>query len=229
MDSGNDALDTLKILMKSGHFFLVKRNLRRIPLEVWADIAIAMGEQEQPREGKFVYTGVYTSAHHLAKPEDELPELDQVFRVTIREIDRDGNRLLFPEIEADVYWTNLMEEPQKIIELYKDHGTSEQFHSELKTDLCLERFPSGKFRVNSLLLNIARIVFNVLQYIGQTALGFGEKLPYKHAKTRKRLRKVISDIVCLSCKVVYHANQWILRLWHHDPWLNVFRCLYRAL
>jgi|GEM_PF-2572476 len=29
--------------------------------------------------------------------------------------------------------------------LYSDHATSEQFHSEFKTDLDLERLPSGKF------------------------------------------------------------------------------------
>ncbi|MGV0036717.1 MAG: hypothetical protein ACNYPE_17840 [Candidatus Azotimanducaceae bacterium WSBS_2022_MAG_OTU7] len=29
--------------------------------------------------------------------------------------------------------------------LYADHGTSEQFHREFKTDMDIERLPSGKF------------------------------------------------------------------------------------
>jgi hypothetical protein len=32
-----------------------------------------------------------------------------------------------------------------VIELYRQHATSEQFHSEFKTDLDLERLPTGKF------------------------------------------------------------------------------------
>jgi hypothetical protein len=35
-----------------------------------------------------------------------------------------------------------------VVELYYDHGTSEQFHSEIKTDLDLERLPAGKFATN---------------------------------------------------------------------------------
>ena len=38
--------------------------------------------------------------------------------------------------------------PRQIIALYADHGTHEQFHSEFKTDLDLERPPSGKFDTN---------------------------------------------------------------------------------
>jgi hypothetical protein len=31
LNGGNDATETLRVLQKSGHFFLVKRNLRRAP------------------------------------------------------------------------------------------------------------------------------------------------------------------------------------------------------
>ena len=59
LDSGNDAYATLKPLMKSGHFYLVKRNLRRESLEKWVDIGRAMGDLSVPRKGKEVYTGVF--------------------------------------------------------------------------------------------------------------------------------------------------------------------------
>ena len=51
------------------------------------------------------------------------------------------------------WWTTLNLPAEKIIALYQDHGTSEQFHSELKTDMDLERLPSGKFEVNSLVMS----------------------------------------------------------------------------
>ena len=39
---------------------------------------------------------------------------------------------------------------QKAIDLYKDHTTSEQYHAEIKTDMYLERLPSGKLATNQL-------------------------------------------------------------------------------
>lgn len=229
LDSGNDAYDTLAPLMQSGHYYLVKRNLRRESLGKWLDLAQAIGTREDPREGKVVYTGVLTSSHPKAKEEDCLPDVDQVFRITVRTIDRTGTALLFPEIEAEVYWTNLYEAPETVIELYHDHGTSEQFHSELKSDMDVERFPSGKLAVNAILLHLAMIAFNTLRIIGQKAMKHSHDLPYKHRGERKRLRKVISDLIRISCKVVFHANRWILRLWEDDPWLRVFRKLYQEL
>jgi hypothetical protein len=229
MDSGNDAFTTLSVLMPSGNFFLVKRNLRRESRMRWLDIALSMGECEEPREGKVVYTGVLTGSHPKAEENDKLPDIDQVYQVTIRSIDKKGNALLFPEVEVEVYWTNLPEDPQTVINLYHDHGTSEQFHSELKTDMDFEKFPSGKKAVNAILLHIAMVSFNTLRYIGQTAIEFSSDLPYKHKGKRKRLRKVISDLIRISCKVVHHANIWTLRLWENDPWLPVFRKVYLAI
>lgn len=228
LDSGNDAFDTLSPLMKSGHFFLVKRNLRRESRERWVDIAQSMGKREVPRAGKVVYTGVLTSAHPKAKDNDGLPDLDQVFRVTLRYSDHKGNVFLFPESDVEVYWTNLYEDPEKVIELYHDHGTSEQFHSELKTDMDVERFPSGKKAVNAIILHIAMVAFNTLRMIGQTAIGFNDELPCKHKGNRKRLRKVISDLIRIACKVVHHSGKWIVRLWDHDPWYPVFKKLYQV-
>ena len=42
------------------------------------------------------------------------------------------------------YWTSLREEPARVIELYHKRGTAEQFHGEIKTELGLERLPSGR-------------------------------------------------------------------------------------
>ena len=69
-----------------------------------------------------------------------------------------------------MYWTHLYESPETFIQLYHDRGNSEQFHSELKSDMAFERFPSGKMDVNAILLPIAMIVFNTLRRIGQAAL-----------------------------------------------------------
>lgn len=227
LDSGNDASVNIDILTKSGHFFLIKRNLRKESIEQWHERAKALGKKSSPREGKIVYTGFYTSSY----PSNDRvsPYRDIVFRVTERKTDENGNPFLFPEIEVETYWTNLYETPEKVIELYHAHGTSEQFHSELKTDMNIERFPSGKMKVNSLILHLAMIALNTLRRIGQLALEKNDLLPYKHNVLRKRIRKVISDLIHVACKMVSHARQKIIYIWEKNPWLPVFKELYQSL
>ena len=84
----------------------------------------------------------------------DFPRLRIVFKVTERTIEANGQQtLLVPRLEVDTYWISLLDaEAARVIELYHAHGTSEQFHSELKTDLDLERLPSGKFQTNELVL-----------------------------------------------------------------------------
>ena len=78
----------------------------------------------------------------------------RIVRVTERTADRHGQMRLTPDITLEGWWTDLNLEPEQVIALYRDHATSEQFHSEFKTDLDLERLPSGKFA--SLLATMAR-------------------------------------------------------------------------
>ena len=137
--------------------------------------------------------------------------------------------MLINDIEVEAFWTNLYEDPCSVIALYHDHGTSEQFHSELKSDMGIERLPSGKFLVNALLLQVSMISFNILRMIGQCALAFPALLPYPATGKRKRLRKVIDDLIRVACKMVSHARVRYLKLWDKDPWLPVFSQLHALL
>ena len=60
---------------------------------------------------------------------------------------------------------------RRIIRLYHAHGECEQFHSEVKTDMDLERLPSGKFATNALILELGMIAYNILRMIGQGTIG----------------------------------------------------------
>ena len=53
-----------------------------------------------------------------------------------------------------------------MIRFYEDHGTNEQFHSEFKTDMDMERLPSGKFATNSLIITLGMLAYNILYTIG---------------------------------------------------------------
>ena len=48
-----------------------------------------------------------------------------------------------------------------------DLGECEQFHSEIKTDMDVERLPSGKFETNELVLELTVLAYNILRLIGQ--------------------------------------------------------------
>jgi len=222
LDGGNDAKDTLEILNGSDdRFFIVKRNLRKELPQYWLSVARSEGAITYQDAHKTVYTGFHTGK----TPTDDGVDMDIIFEVTLRRAADDGTLLLFPELSVETFWTNLYESPETVIALYRDHGTSEQFHSELKSDMNVERLPSGKFAVNAIILQVAMVAFNMLRFLGQSVLGM-EQLPYKTEVTRKRLRKVIDDLIRIAVKLVFHARQHVIKLWDRDPWLGCFRKLY---
>lgn len=64
------------------------------------------------------------------------------------------------------------------MKFYEAHGTNERFHSEIKTELDLERFPSNKFATNNLILHLGLLTYNILRIIGQESLKIADA-PYK--------------------------------------------------
>jgi hypothetical protein len=141
-----------------------------------------------------------------------------VFEVIQRDTDREGNRLLIPEVEVNSWWTNLECGPEKVIELYHEHGTSEQYHSELKTDMDVERLPSGKFEANRIVLVVAMNAYNALRVLGQKSVETGGRKKHK----RKRLGKVIRELICVAGKLVRHAGQLVLKIYEGEAIVPVF-------
>jgi len=224
LDSAHDDAEVIKLHNDNKKFFIIKRNLRKEVPEQWLALAKRVGKCEKPRDGKKVYTGI---ASHL-KPagREDVGPVFAVFEVTERTIDEKGEPLLIPELEVETFWTNLFEEAETVIELYHEHGTSEQFHSELKSDIGLERMPSGSFATNGLILRIAMMAFNALRIIGQNALQFKELIPIKINVERRRLRSVMQDLIYIACKRVTHSGNVILKFGRNCPWFEVFRQLH---
>ena len=115
------------------------------------------------------------------------------YEIMERTIDKHGQFLLIPDVEVNTWWTNPGLGDQEVIDLYHAHGECEQFHSEIKTDMNLERLPSGKFDINSLILELAMIACNILRMIGQETNG-GRTPRHKRDVKRHRLRTVISNL-----------------------------------
>jgi hypothetical protein len=157
----------------------------------------------------------------LTLADGRLCALRRVLRLTERRTDRDGQQLLFPHDTLDGWETTLELAARTIIELYADHGTHEQFHSEFKSDLDLERLPSGKFATNDLVLSLAGLAYNVLRLIGQAAL-LDADAPLRHPAKRRRLKTVIQELIAVAARVVRHARRIILDFGAHCPAFVVF-------
>jgi len=229
MDAGNDDIENLRILRKKKRVgWIIKRNLRKESESDWLEEAQALGKWEEPRPGKEVYTG-----ETWRERDGKLYRI--VFEVIRRTIAADGQRLLLPDIEISTWWTSLKLSPKKIIELYHQHGTSEQFHSELKSDMGLERLPSGKFATNALMLSLGMVAYNLLRLCGQTALAEDdrlppeEKMPLSKPVFRRRLRSVIQDLMYLAARLTRHSHRWGLSLWRSNPWRSVWQSIYACL
>ena len=222
-DSGNDSDENIaEFKDKENHYFLIKRNLRKESLEVWLDIAKENGEMKEPHMGKKVWHG------QIFRDVKGYGETRIVFKVVERTTDRNGQAFLVPEIEVETYWTSLLDKPETIIELYHAHGTSEQFHSELKSDMDVERLPSGKFLTNSLILKNAMLAFNILRKMGCDLLSFPGDLPVKLDVGRRRIKSVIQNIVNVAGQLTRSGGYTKLKVSTRCPWLNPFKRLFAS-
>jgi hypothetical protein len=184
---------------------ILKRNIRRESGEKWLEYAERHGKAKQARAGKTVWTG---RAHDIHP--DGFNKINCVYEIAERTTDEHGNPLLINDIDVNTWWTNLPYAAETVIGLYRDHGTSEQYHSELKHDMDIERLPSGKFNVNELYLMIGMNAFNVLRFIGQSAKAIKMALPVRSRSLRMRLGKVIQNIIGIAVKYVSHAGKKII-------------------
>ena len=50
-----------------------------------------------------------------------------------------------PDIECNTFWTNLDWNDDDIIKWYHAHSECEQYHSEIKADMDVERLPHSKY------------------------------------------------------------------------------------
>ena len=221
LDSGNDSIDNVAVLMDTGCFFIIKRNLRRESTDDWFEMAKQYFQNvNSPRDGKTVYIGSDWKTVTSKQFNKEFT-LRTGYEITERTIDKYGQFNFVPDVEVETWWTNLGDPDEEIIRLYHAHGECEQFHSEVKTDMDLERLPSGKFATNALILELGMIAYNILRMIGQGTIG-GRAPRQKRDVKRRRLRTVISNLIMLAGYVTMHARQLIIGLGKSNVWRHIF-------
>jgi hypothetical protein len=231
MDSGFDSADNLSVLFveETRSDFIIKRNLRQESPDEWYKLVLndEYSDITHPREGKTVYTG---SAYRFISDW----EVRVVYEVTVRTTKANGQLFIDPDVEVSTFWASLDEEGEdgvtdgEVIRLYRDHATSEQFHSEIKTDMDLERFPSGNFNTNAVILLIGLFAYNILRIMGQESLR-KDDAPRKRPVIRRRIRTVIQNLITIAVRVVRHARKVYLSLGRSNAWRFAFKRVHDAL
>ena len=215
LDSAHDAIVTLATLVDEKVDFIVKWNPRKTDVPARASAIFAKGKLvEQNAQGRVAVLS--ETVERTYKDEDgkvRTLKVRRILRAIERNFDRQGNPHLLPDVEIEGWWTNLTIDKEQVIESYKGHALCEQYHSELKSDLDLERLPSGKFATNALVMHCAGLAYNILRAVGQAGLMTGQQA--RRAKQRRRLKTVLQDLMYFAGRVIVHARRWTLRFSCH--------------
>ncbi len=226
LDSAHDAIENRVLLRKAEKVsYIIKWNPRREDTGELCRKAFAKGKVTDPRPGKRV---ALLTVRKRQEYEGETYFFTKVVRVTQRSTDKHGQLLLVPDITVEGWWTNLDMPEQKVISLYQNHGLSEQFHSEFKTDLDLERLPSGKFATNAAVMALGAFAYNILRFIGQLGL-LGEMSPVRHPAKRRRIKTVIQELIYLAARLIRSGRRLRLRFSRHCPAFPAFAGVYGQL
>ena len=186
--------------------FITKWNPRKQDKDAWVARTDAAGAFVETRPGKRVGLLSLTVERAWQK---QKRNFRLVVQVTERTINKRGQRLLVPEIDLQGWWTSLEVPAEQVVKLYQQHGTHEQCHSAIKTDLDLERLPSGNFDTNDAIVHLASFADNCLRLLGQPGLT-GEIAPIRHPAKRRRLKTVLQEIMYRAAKFVAHARRLVL-------------------
>lgn len=230
MDSGNDAVENMEILHwdDKNIKFLIKHNFRRENRYALADeLRKVCKNIQKPREGKTVYIGS-TWRKINTKEKGEIC-IRAVYEIIDRTMTENGQLIFDTESEINLYLTSLELSDEKVIELYHNHAVCEQYHSEIKTDMDVERLPSGKFDTNALILKLAMLAYNILRIIGTEAM-MKHDMPIRHSTIkRRRIRTVIDRLMLIAGHLTVHARKYILALGRSSPWANTFIRIFNVL
>ena len=143
LDSGNDASENIGIFMEENYKYNnVSFIIKRNPRQ----------ESKEEWQGS-----VRECCQNIQHPRDRKTfYIGQTFR--------DVTYSLSDNEEKTVGIRTIYEITERTIDRYG------QYHSEIKTDMDVERLPSGKFESNKLVLELTMIAYNILRIIGQESL-----------------------------------------------------------
>lgn len=230
LDSGFDAAETAVAIVTADADFIIKVNPRQEGLGQWIDKAkaIPIHAWQRPMPNLRVLTFSQVETKEWKGKIIQVRRIVRIIKRLVVEVPSlDGNQPIlrrWVDYSADAWITTLQESNEQVIKFYEDHGTSEQFHSELKGDIDMERLPSGKFGTNALVFQLGCLAYNLLRVLGIMGHHTIRRRPAK----RRRLKTVIQELVCLPTRFLKGSNQFTLDIGDH-PSAAAILALYSTL
>ena len=198
LDSGNDASENIGIFMEESYKYNnVSFIIKRNPRQ----------ESKEEWQGS-----VRECCQNIQHPRDRKT-------VYIGQAFRDVTYSLSDNEEKTVGIRTIYEITERTIDRYG------QYHSEIKTDMDIERLPSGKFESNKLVLELTMIAYNILRIIGQESLK-KKDAPGRKKIHRRRIRTVISNLMQFAGHLTEHAGRLVLSIGRSNRWRFTFKRLY---
>jgi len=234
LDSGFDAGETMLAIADEKADFLIAANPRRESAQGWIDQAKALPKSKWMRvPGMDNLRVTYLERVETRKHGTRTIEVRRIVRMKKRLVievpELGGHQPIlrrWVDFEVGSSWiTSLDLKVADVVRLYEDHGTSEQFHSELKGELDLERLPSGKFNTNALVFQLGCLAFNLLRVLGIKGKAV---FRYRHPTKRKRLKTVVQELILLPARILKGSKQLKLDLGDH-PAKAAILALHREL
>jgi hypothetical protein len=216
LDSGNDDKKLVAEFRSKDSEFIIKRNLRNESRDKYIAYALEYDLIHDTAEKQYEGCWKYYSNWSREIDKETIPIAVVVTEKTMTK----GQLMLMPEYEVEVYWNSLDLNAKEVEELYHKHGTMEQYHSEFKSDLDLERLPSGKFSSNYSIMLLGMISFNLLRIAGKSLLET-KKVPGRRGN-RLRLRTVIQNVMYMAGQFIAHARRCVLKIFRGYKWAQAF-------
>jgi hypothetical protein len=233
-DSTHDAVtNRVELARQDDADYIIKWNPRQQDHQAWNILGFSKGNVATPRRGERVATFSIMDKHSATDENGQVKEFcfPRVMRVTERTIDKKGQQLLIPEIEFEGWWTSLSVSDEEVIALHKGRGLCEQYHSEIKPDMDLERSPLGKFATNQFVMASAALVYNILRFIGQLSIVNSRGI-IRHPAKRRRIKTVIQELICCAARLIATGRRLKLRVSRHiqiQGHFEAFRYTYQRL
>ena len=251
-DSGNDASELIDFCKKNKIYFIIKRNFRRESKYPIIRYAKSNVKPDKTNGSNLSYIFVDLKKHPanvknegvfcVYEVKEIYDEKGEVTLTSLLDVDSespDYGKEPWVKYEVDGYWTNLniknshkadlgKEFAATCIQAYHDHATSEQFHSEVKSDMNLELLPSKYFATNKLYLSLAVLAFNILRKMGDYALNFDPKFQHRKGDFLQRIRvkTVINKLCRIACIVTRHARKIVMKLGKNCSFYKTFAKIY---
>jgi uncharacterized protein YjeT (DUF2065 family) len=105
------------------------------------------------------------------------------------------------------------------------HATAEQYHAEIKSELDLERMPSGAFKTNALVLGLGMLAYNLLRLLGILGKSVFRHL---HPAKRRRMKTIIQELIQIPARILRGSGQLKLDI-GALPGREAFLALFRSL